>query len=68
MIIKTNLQCSGSEFNPNGRLRLQAELVSCEPGKDVGFSNPRVPNQNDLEEIVVFMVYFVRHDDVLFCF
>lgn len=57
----TNLQCSGSEFNPNGRLGLQAKLVPGKPGKDIGFSDPRVADQYDLEEVVVFMVHFVRH-------
>ena len=58
---KNYLQCSGREFNPNGGLRLQAELISGKSREDVGFSNTRIPNEYDLEEIVVFMVHFVCH-------
>ena len=61
MCKRRNLQCSGCEFNPNGRLGFQAELVSRKPGKDVRLANPGVPDQHDLEEVVVFMIHFVRH-------
>lgn len=52
---------SGGELNPNSGLGLEAELVPGEPGEEVRFPYARVPNQNNLEEIVVFVVRSVRH-------
>lgn len=55
------LKGSGGEFNSDSRFGLQAKLISSKPGKDVGFSHTRVPDQNDLEQIIILVVHPMRH-------
>lgn len=47
--ILTNLKSPCGEFDTNGGFRFQAKLIAREPGKYVGFTNTRVPNQDDLK-------------------
>lgn len=55
------LKSSGGELDADCGLRLQAELVAREPGKNVGLTDPRVTDQHDLEEVVVLVVHPIRH-------
>ena len=56
-----NLQSPCSEFNTNGRLGFQTEFVTRKPGENIGFSNSRITDQDNLEEIIVFMIHLVSH-------
>lgn len=47
--ILTNLKSPCGKFDTNGGFRFQAKLIAREPGKYVGFTNTRVPNQDDLK-------------------
>jgi hypothetical protein len=51
----------GGELDPNGGLGLEAELVAREPREQVGFADPGVANEHDLEEVVVVVLRPVRH-------
>lgn len=51
-----NIQGAGSEFNADGGLRLEVELVFGEPGEEVGLPDAGVADQNHLEEVVVVVV------------
>lgn len=55
------LKGSGGEFNSNSRFGLQTKLVSSKPGKDVRFSNTRISDQNDLEQVIILMIHSMRH-------
>lgn len=56
-----NLQSPRSEFNSNRGFRLQTELIPRKPRENVGLSDARITDQDDLEEIIVFMIHLVRH-------
>lgn len=56
-----NLQSPCSEFNTNGGLGFQTEFVTRKPGENIGFSNARITDQDNLEEIIVFMIHLVSH-------
>lgn len=55
------LKSPGGELNSNSRFRLQAKLVSCKPRKNVGFTNTRISDQNDLEQVIILMIHPMRH-------
>jgi hypothetical protein len=56
-----DIDAARRELDPNGRLRLQAELVAGESGEEVGFANARVSDEDNFEEIIVVIVRSVRH-------
>lgn len=56
-----NLYSSGSEFNTNGRFRFKTKLISGKPREDIRFSNTRISNEYNLEQIIIFIIYFVCH-------
>jgi hypothetical protein len=43
----TDLNTSGGELNPDGRLRLQVELVASEPGQQVALPDPGIADQDN---------------------
>lgn len=55
------LEGSGGEFDTDGGLGLEAELIAGEAGQDVGFAHARVADQHDLEQVVVLLVRSPRH-------
>lgn len=56
-----DLKSPGGEFDPDRGLGLEAELVPGESRQDVGFSDPRVADQHDLEQVIVFVIHSMRH-------
>lgn len=58
---KGDLKSPGGKFDPDRRLWLQTEFVPGESGQDVGFPDPRVADQHDLEQVIVLMVHSMRH-------
>jgi hypothetical protein len=57
----TDLNRACGELHAYGRFGFQAELVSCKSGKQIGFPDSRISNQDYLEQIVVFIISFVSH-------
>lgn len=55
------LKGSGGEFNTNSRFRLQTKLISSKPRENVGFTNTRISDQNDLEQVIILMIHPMRH-------
>jgi len=55
------LKGSGGEFNTNSRFRLQTKLISRKPRENVGFTNTRISDQNDLEQVIILMIHPMRH-------
>lgn len=47
------LYTPGCKFNTDGRLRLQAKLITSEPTQQVGLSDAGVPDKYHLEEIII---------------
>lgn len=58
LIIDTN--AAGGEFDADGRLRFEAELVASEAGEEIGFADSGVADENNLEEVIVIVVGSVR--------
>ena len=56
-----HLESPGGEFNADGGFGFEAELVSGESGEDVGFADTGVADEDDLEQVIVLMVYSIRH-------
>ncbi|GAV61051.1 hypothetical protein CFOL_v3_04579, partial [Cephalotus follicularis] len=52
-------QALSSKLNPNSRLRLQIKLILCKPREQVGFTHTRVPNQHQLEQVIILIFRFV---------
>ena len=46
----------GGELHPDGGLGVQAELVPGKPREEAGLAHPGVPDQDDLEEVVVVVL------------
>lgn len=59
--IDSNLKCTSGEFNADSRLGLQTKLVASESGEEVGLADARVSDQNNLEQVIVFLVRSSRH-------
>jgi hypothetical protein len=57
----TDLNRACCELHAYGRFGFQAELVPCKSGKQIGFPDSRISNQDYLEQIVVFIISFVSH-------
>jgi hypothetical protein len=57
----TDLNRACGELHAYGRFGFQAELVPCKSGKQIGFPDSRISNQDYLEQIVVFIISFVSH-------
>jgi hypothetical protein len=55
------LESSGGKLNTDGGLGFQAEFISGKPGKNIGFANTRVPDQHDLKQIIILMIYSMSH-------
>ncbi|CAJ2678922.1 unnamed protein product [Trifolium pratense] len=51
----------GSEFNSNSRFRLQTKFISSKPRENVGFSNTRISDQNDLKQVIILIIHSMRH-------
>nr|KYP33522.1 hypothetical protein KK1_045614 [Cajanus cajan]KYP33524.1 hypothetical protein KK1_045616 [Cajanus cajan] len=61
-----NANASGGELNTNGGLGFEAELVSREARKKVGFADTGVADQHHLEQVIVIVVGSVRPHFLLF--
>jgi hypothetical protein len=57
----TDLNRACGELHAYCRFGFQAELVPCKSGKQIGFPDSRISNQDYLEQIVVFIISFVSH-------
>jgi hypothetical protein len=55
-----NTDAAGGEFNPDGGLGLEAELILGKARQEVGLANARVPYQHHLEQVVVVVLRSVR--------
>lgn len=60
-ILDVYLESSSGELDTNSGFGFQAEFISGKPGKDIRFSHTRVSNQHDLEQVVILMIYSMRH-------
>jgi len=58
LVINTN--ATGSEFNADGGLGFKAELIASETREEVGFSDTRVADQHNLEEVIVIIISSIR--------
>lgn len=47
---------AGGEFDADGGFGFQAELVSRESGQEVGLSNGRITDKDELEQVVIVFV------------
>lgn len=62
-----NLEGSSGEFDADGGLRLEAELVAGESGEEVGLADARVADQHHLEQVIVLLLRSSRrHSRQLF--
>mmetsp|Transcript_14306 Transcript_14306/g.30342 ORF Transcript_14306/g.30342 Transcript_14306/m.30342 type:complete len:230 (-) Transcript_14306:421-1110(-) len=55
----------GGEFHPDGRFGFEIELVSGESTQKIRFTDTGVPNQDNLEQVVVFFVNSSCHCRIL---
>merc|ERR1719454_1173950 len=51
-----HLDGSSGELDPDGGLRLQVELIPCEPGEQVRLADSGVTNQNNFEKVIVLVI------------
>jgi hypothetical protein len=51
----------GGEFDPDRRFGFEVEFVSGESTQKIGFSDTGIPDQDNLEQIIVFFVNSCRH-------
>ena len=56
----------GGEFDADRRFGFEVEFVSGEPTQEIGFSYTGIPDQDNLEQIIVFFVNSSRHFQMLF--
>ena len=59
--LSLHLESFGSELDANSGFRFQTKLVSGEPRENIRFSNSRIADQNDLEKVIVLVIYSLRH-------
>ncbi|KAL0915151.1 hypothetical protein M5K25_015550 [Dendrobium thyrsiflorum] len=64
---KSHLKRFCGEFHTDRGFGIQGELVPGKPRQYVGFSNTGVTYKHDLEEIIIFMIYFVCHSSSSYC-
>lgn len=57
-IINTN--AASGEFDTDGGLGFETELVASETGEEIGFADAGVADENNLEEVIVVVVSSVR--------
>ncbi len=62
--VHTDLDRSRGEFNTDGRFGLQAELIPCKSGKQIGLPDSRISDQDYLEKIIILIIRFVSHFSV----
>lgn len=55
------LESASGELNPDGGLGVEAELVTGEPGEEVGFPDAGVADQHRLEQVFVLLFHPLRH-------
>lgn len=51
-----NLEGSSGEFDADGGLGLEAELVAGESGEEVGLADARIADQNHLEQVIILLL------------
>lgn len=56
-----DLKSASGEFDSNGGLGFEAKLVASESGQEIGFSNTRITDQYNLEQIIVLFLCSPSH-------
>lgn len=62
--IDENLKSSSGKLNADSGFGFQAEFISGKPGKDVGFSDTRITDKDDLKQIIVLVIDPMSHAPV----